>query len=66
VTGPPPDHDCWWKDLAEGLAATLAELDNESSTSALRQMLRAEQERRRKAERRVAEVEHLLEGEGLI
>jgi hypothetical protein len=43
-------HQCWWRGLAEGLSATLAELDNDGQTSALREMLRGEKRRRRAAE----------------
>jgi hypothetical protein len=60
IAGPLPDHECWWKNLADGLAATLADLDSDSALSALRQMLRAEKQRRRAAEQRVAELEHKL------
>ena len=48
-----PDHDCEWRKLADGLAATLADLDSDSALSALRQILRAEHRRRQKAEERI-------------
>ena len=56
--GPPLDHECWYKNMAEGLAATLADLDSDSLLSALREMLRGEKKRRRAAEQRVAELEY--------
>ena len=57
---PADDHRCWWRDLAEGLAGTLADLDSDSALSALRQILRSEQKRRRAAEQRVAELEYAV------
>ena len=55
-----PEHQCWWRQLAEGLAATLADLDSDSALSALRQILRSEQKRRRAAEARVTELERAM------
>jgi hypothetical protein len=50
--------------MAEGLSATLAELDNESQTSALREMLRGETKRRRAAEHEAMIWQHRAEQAG--
>ena len=57
-------HQCWWRGMAEGLSATLAELDNESQTSALREMLRGEKGRRQAAEHEAAVWQYRAEQAG--
>jgi hypothetical protein len=45
-----PEHQCWWRGMAEGLSETLAVLGDGSTEDALRQLLREETKRRKEME----------------